>query len=130
MDIPYKVIEGTPVGEDQTRVVVETQLAVVVNGYGGGRLTFVVQNALMQEQIEEKILWKFGEQAPAYGSQHRLIGDLSKVQSILDAEEVARETERARVEVDRLAAIQEAVVESSVESPAAGEASPVERKRF
>ena len=141
MDIPYVVISGEPIDQAQTRVVVETQLAIVVNGYGGGRLTFVVPNATLQQSIEEKILWKFGEQAPSYGrSQHRLIGNLAKVQAILDREEAKREEKRARAQADLAARVKAEAqqspapdasenVQAPVESPPQRETSPVVKEK-
>lgn len=132
MDIPYVVISGDPVDETQTRVVVETQLPVVVNGYGGGRLTFVAPNATLQEVIEKKILWKFGEEAPAYQSEHRLIGNLARIQPIIEQEEARREEQRARVEADAratTAARAPKAVETVVESVTERDAPPVMKER-
>lgn len=140
MDISYVVISGDPVDETQTRVVVETQLPVVVNGYGGGRLTFVAPNATLQEVIEKKILWKFGEEAPAYQSEHRLIGNLTRIQPIIEQEEARREAERARSEAELRARVEAdarattaarapKAVETVVESVTERDAPPVMKER-
>lgn len=128
MDIPYKVVECTPVDEDHSRVVVETQLPVVVNGYGGGRITIVVPNVSLQKAIEEKIAWKFTEQVTTPDGSvfpiHNFIGNLEKAQAVLDQEEAKRDAERRRVEEEiRLAAeaqSQQGGSQETQESPDAG----------
>ena len=138
MDIPYMVISADPVDEHHTRVVVETQLAVVVNGYGGGRLTFVAPNTALLQVIEDKIIWKLGQEAPAYAAEHRLIGNVNRIQAILDSEEVQRDTKRARLEADGLPRVKAdasptpgapAVVQAVVESVTKGETPSVMKER-
>lgn len=108
MDIPYTVVECTPVDEDHSRVVVETQLPVVVNGYGGGRLTFVVANASLQNEIEEKVAWKFTQQVTTPDGSvfpiHNFFGNLEKARVVLDREEAKRDAERHRIEAEVRAA--------------------------
>ena len=139
MDIPYVVIAADPINEHETRVVVETLLPQVVNGYGGGRLTFIAPNATLQQAIEAKVLWKLGVEAPAYKhSGHQLIGNLTKIQAILDSEEVRRDTKRARLETDGLPRVKAdasptpgapAVVKAVVESVTKGETPSVMKER-
>lgn len=100
MDIPYEVVSVLPINDHETEVVVETQLPVVVNGYGGGRVTFVAKNATLQADIEKKIAWKFTEQTTmpdggriAIGT---LRGNLTKIQVILDRVDEQKAVEKRK----------------------------------
>ena len=102
MEIPYEVIDQKPLDENHTQVVVETQLPIVVNGYGGGRITIPVKNDLLQEQIEEKISQKFRNQVdPSQVAIDGFRPNLKKVQDIIDRNEERKEAKRDDAERER-----------------------------
>jgi preprotein translocase subunit SecD len=102
MEIPYEVIDQKPLDANRTQVVVETQLPIVVNGYGGGRITIPVENDRLQEQIEEKISQKFRNQVdPSQVSIDGFRPNLKKVQDIVDRNEERKEAKRADAERER-----------------------------
>lgn len=94
MTIPYAVVAYKEVEAGKTEVVVETKLPVVINGYGGGRITIVVENARLKEQIELALSRKFtGEVHPQKHVIDTLEGDLAKVQHLIEREEAVQEAE-------------------------------------
>lgn len=99
MDINYVVKSVVTLLDDQFRVEVVTELKHVVNGYGGGVLTFVVSASNYQAEIEKRLTWKLnGEFKP---QSHDLVfhGNLELLESATEAyrerirSEEARETE-------------------------------------
>lgn len=103
LQIGYEVLASEPVDADRTKVVVETKLNQVINGYGGGKLTFVVENDRIKDAIEERIAGKFipvAAVAPVASVAAQKLtgmkGNLARIQELVDV----AEAKKARIEAE------------------------------
>lgn len=116
MQIPYEVIAQQPVDEDNTRVVVETLPPVVINGYGGGRITFIAPNDTIEETIEAHVAKKFTTEIEPQKRDFELVGKLDKIEHVIEAATAKRE-EAERVEAEENAKADGGADQSKPESP-------------